>query len=87
MERADLRKPKLENRKPSTDNIALEFAAAPPKTLEGCRTLNWLISTSSGAGIFLFLDMEKAFDRVSYEFTKKGWTHTGSARDSKNGWG
>eukprot|EP00966_Prymnesium_polylepis_P013068 301247-Prymnesium_polylepis.1 len=22
--------------------------------------------------IFLFLDMEKAFDRVSYEFTKKG---------------
>ena len=22
-------------------------------------------------GIFLFLDMEKAFDRVSYEFTKK----------------
>ena len=23
-------------------------------------------------GIFLFLDMEKAFDRVSYEFTKKG---------------
>jgi hypothetical protein len=26
----------------------------------------------SEKGFFLFLDMEKAFDRVSYEFTKKG---------------
>ena len=27
---------------------------------------------STRKGAFLFLDMEKAFDRVSYEFTKKG---------------
>ena len=26
----------------------------------------------SRKGIFLFLDMEKAFDRVSYDFTKRG---------------
>ena len=27
---------------------------------------------SERRGIFLFLDMEKAFDRVSYEFTMRG---------------
>eukprot|EP00966_Prymnesium_polylepis_P335097 7390454-Prymnesium_polylepis.1 len=37
-------------------------------------------------GIFFFLDMEKAFTGCHTNSRKKDWTHTGSARGSKNGW-
>ena len=44
--------------------------------------------SSSGVrqGIFLFLDMEKAFDRVSYEFTNQGmyWCTLPIARSLKS---
>ena len=35
-------------------------------------------------GIFLFLDMEKAFDRVSYEFINKGLTALGYGKNFRN---